>query len=95
MSIVSIFSWIICGLIVGMNARYMVPGREFLNQQMTTILGVVGALMGGFLYTMIRGRSLEPFSLASHNWYGWIVASLGALFVVWIFPYVYPKKWWE
>jgi uncharacterized membrane protein YeaQ/YmgE (transglycosylase-associated protein family) len=94
MSIGSILSWIVCGLVVGLCARFLVPGRQSMSLPLTTLLGVVGALVGGFFYSLIRGASVEPFSLASHNWYGWIVAILGAMLLVWMYPYVYPRKWW-
>jgi uncharacterized membrane protein YeaQ/YmgE (transglycosylase-associated protein family) len=93
MSIGSILSWIVCGLVVGMCARFLVPGRQYMTLSMTTLLGISGALVGGFLYSVIRGASVAPFSLASHNWYGWIVAILGATLLVWIYPYVYPRRW--
>ncbi len=66
-----------------------------MSLTMTTMVGIVGALVGGLLYSMIRGASVEPFSLASHNWYGWIVAILGASLLVWAYPYAYPRKWWQ
>ncbi len=95
MSIGSIVSWIVCGLVVGALARMLVPGRQTMSLPMTALLGIVGALLGGFLYSVIRGPSVEPFSLATHNWYGWIVATLGAMLVVWVYPQVYPRKWWN
>jgi len=30
-----------------------------------------------------------------HNWYGWIVAILGAMLLVWTYPFFYPRKWWN
>ena len=95
MSFESIFSWIVCGLVVGIIARFLVPGRQYMSLTMTTLLGIAGALVGGFLYSLVRGVSAEPFSLASHNWYGWIVAILGAMLLVWIYPLAYPRKWWN
>jgi len=95
MSIGSILSWIVCGLIVGLCARFLVPGRQFMTLPVTSLLGIGGALLGGFLYSLIRGASAAPFSLASHNWYGWIVAILGATLLVWAYPFVYPRKWWK
>jgi uncharacterized membrane protein YeaQ/YmgE (transglycosylase-associated protein family) len=61
---------------------------------MTILLGIVGALVGGFLYSLIRGASVEPFTLAAQNWYGWIVAILGAMFLVVMYPIFNPRKWW-
>jgi uncharacterized membrane protein YeaQ/YmgE (transglycosylase-associated protein family) len=95
MSIGSVLAWIVCGLIVGLCARLLVPGRQSMSLAMTTLLGIAGALTGGFLYSVVRGASVEPFSLVSHNWYGWIVAILGATLLVWAYPLVYPRKWWN
>jgi uncharacterized membrane protein YeaQ/YmgE (transglycosylase-associated protein family) len=95
MSIGSILSWIVCGLVVGLCARLLVPGRQSMSLVMTMLLGIAGALVGGFLYSLFQGASAEPFSLASHNWYGWIVAILGAALLVWMYPLVQPKRWWN
>jgi uncharacterized membrane protein YeaQ/YmgE (transglycosylase-associated protein family) len=94
MSLGSIFSWIVCGLVVGLIARFLVSGRQALSLPMTILLGIAGALVGGFLYSLVRGAAVAPFSLVSHNWYGWIVAILGATLLLWIYPYVYPRRWW-
>lgn len=89
----SILSWVVCGLLVGLCARLLVPGKQSMSLPLTTVLGVLGALLGGFLYSLIGGVSVDPFSLASNNWYGWTVAVLGASLLVWGYPYVYPRKW--
>lgn len=92
MSIESILSWIVCGLVVGLIARFLVPGRQSMGLMMTSILGIVGALVGGFLYALVQGESAAPFSLSGNNWYGWVVAILGAVLVVWMWPTVYPRR---
>ncbi len=89
----SAVSWIICGLVVGLAARFLIPGRQTLSLPMTVILGICGALVGGFLYSAMWGQSAEPFSIASHNWYGWIVAILGSCLLLAAYPYIYPRKW--
>lgn len=94
MSIGSILSWIVCGLVTGLIARMLVPGRQYMSLPLTALVGIAGALVGGFLYSVMRGPSVEPFSLASHNWYGWIVAILGAMLLVFAYPFFYPRKWW-
>ncbi len=43
MSIGSIISWILCGLVVGLCARFLVPGRQSMSLLMTTLLGIAGA----------------------------------------------------
>lgn len=97
MSIESILSWAVCGFVVGFLARFLVPARQDMSLLMTTLLGVAGALVGGLLYSLVRGASVEPFSMASHNWYGWIFAVLGAMLLLWAFPYFAPspRRWWN
>jgi uncharacterized membrane protein YeaQ/YmgE (transglycosylase-associated protein family) len=48
---VGIISWAIWGLVVGMVARLLIPGRQPIGIIWTIALGVVGALAGGFIAT--------------------------------------------
>jgi uncharacterized membrane protein YeaQ/YmgE (transglycosylase-associated protein family) len=93
MSIGHIVSWLLCGLIVGLLARFIVPGRQSMSLATTTLLGVTGALLGGFLYSLIRGAAVEPFSFSERVWYGWIVATFGAVLVVWVYPQMRTRSW--
>ncbi len=95
MSIESILSWAVCGLVVGICARFLVPGRQYMTLPMTALLGIAGALLGGFLYSVIPGMTVEPFSLTGRNWYGWIVGILGAVLLLWGYTVAYPRKWWN
>ena len=95
MSLGSILSWIVCGLLVGLCARFLVPGRQSMSLSMTVVLGIVGAFAGGFLYSLVRGASVEPFSFSGHNWYGWIVAIIGAVLVLWGYAILHPRRWWQ
>jgi len=73
-----IIGWIIFGLIVGIVAKFLMPGRDPGGFVITTILGIVGAVVGGFL-----GRTL--------GWYGpndpvgFLMALVGA--VILLFAY--------
>ncbi len=91
MIVVTILSWIVCGLFVGTFARLLVPGRQTMSLSMTTLLGIGGAFVGGFLYSLIRGGAVEPFSMTTHVWYGWIVAVLGAMLLVGVHSYYNHK----
>ena len=71
----SIIGWIIFGLIVGVVAKVLMPGRDPGGMIVTILLGIVGALIGGFI-----GRML--------GWYGegdpvgFIMAVIGAIVVL-------------
>lgn len=67
-----ILTWILFGLVVGIIAKLLMPGRDPGGFIVTILLGIAGALLGGFI-----GRAL--------GWYGegdaagWIVSILGAI----------------
>jgi uncharacterized membrane protein YeaQ/YmgE (transglycosylase-associated protein family) len=45
--------WILLGLVAGTLAKFLVPGRDPSGCVVTIILGIVGALLGGFIGTRI------------------------------------------
>ena len=95
MSVGVFISWMICGLVVGLIARFLVAGRQNMSLVLTMVLGVIGAVVGGLLYSFIRGVPSEPFSLEGNAWHGWIVAIIGAVIVLFAYTRVYPKRWWQ
>lgn len=68
----SILGWIVFGLVVGIVAKFLMPGRDPGGFVITILLGIVGALLGGFL-----GRA--------GGWYGegdpvgFVMAVLGSI----------------
>ncbi|TDB88228.1 GlsB/YeaQ/YmgE family stress response membrane protein [Actinomadura sp. KC216] len=48
-----IIAWIILGLVAGVIARALVPGEDPQGLIVTTLIGVAGALLGGFLATRL------------------------------------------
>jgi uncharacterized membrane protein YeaQ/YmgE (transglycosylase-associated protein family) len=85
----------LCGLIVGLIARFLVPGRQAMGLLLTMVLGIVGALVGGLLFSLFLGMPSEPFSLSGNAWQGWIVSILGAVLVLWAYMAFYPRRWWQ
>jgi uncharacterized membrane protein YeaQ/YmgE (transglycosylase-associated protein family) len=78
-----ILGWIVAGLVVGMLARLLVPGKHQLGCLGTTALGVVGALAGGAAARAIWGRgTMEEFSTGA--WPGYLTAVLGAAILLWL-----------
>jgi uncharacterized membrane protein YeaQ/YmgE (transglycosylase-associated protein family) len=95
MSVGSILSWMVCGLIVGLMARFLLPGRQSMGLLKTMVLGIVGAMVGGFLYSFFQGSPSEPFALSGNAWQGWFVAILGATIVLWAYVSLYPRRWYQ
>ncbi len=90
MSIGTFFTWVLCGLIVGLIARKLIAGRLNMNMIQTLALGVVGAILGGLLFSMIQGAPSHPFSLYGNAWHGWIMAMLGGIAVLWGYGFLFP-----
>jgi uncharacterized membrane protein YeaQ/YmgE (transglycosylase-associated protein family) len=60
-----IFSWIVLGLLAGALARFLMPGKDSMGWIMTIILGVVGAVLGGYVSSLIGIGSVSGFNLTS------------------------------
>lgn len=76
-----IIAWIVFGLIAGVIAKLIMPGRDGGGFILTCILGIVGAVVGGWLATMFGiGGSISGFNLHS-----FLVAVVGAILVLGVF----------
>jgi uncharacterized membrane protein YeaQ/YmgE (transglycosylase-associated protein family) len=95
MTVGTILSWMLCGLIVGLIARLFFPERLNMSLLLTMVLGIVGSLVGGFLYSLVQGAPSEPFSLSGNAWHGWIVSILGSVLVLWVYVAFHPRRWWQ
>ena len=73
-----IISWIVFGLVAGVFAKFLMPGDEPGGFIKTTGLGIVGALVGGFIATRIGFGDVTGFNLRS-----FAIAIAGSLLVLW------------
>ena len=77
-------AWIIFGLSAGVIAKLIMPGRDGGGFILTCILGIVGAVVGGWLATMFGiGGDVSGFNLHS-----FLVAVVGAIVVLGVFRLV-------
>ena len=60
-----IISWIILGLVVGVIAKLLMPGKDPGGFIVTTIIGIAGAFLGGFIASRIGFGSVSGFDLRS------------------------------
>lgn len=73
-----ILGWIIFGLVIGALAKLIMPGKDPGGFVVTTVLGIVGALLGGFLGRLIGlYKEDEPA--------GFIGALVGAILLLWLY----------
>jgi uncharacterized membrane protein YeaQ/YmgE (transglycosylase-associated protein family) len=74
---VGLLWFIVFGLFVGFLARAILPGRQSMGLIMTSALGMVGSLLGGFLGSMISHEEVTRVHSA-----GLIGSIIGALLVL-------------
>jgi uncharacterized membrane protein YeaQ/YmgE (transglycosylase-associated protein family) len=73
-----VLGWILFGLVVGIVAKLLMPGRDPGGFIITTVLGIVGAVIGGFL-----GRTLGLYGPGEPA--GFLMATLGAVVLLFIY----------
>jgi uncharacterized membrane protein YeaQ/YmgE (transglycosylase-associated protein family) len=76
----TILAWIVLGLVAGAIAKALMPGRDPGGIIVTMLIGIVGAVLGGFLGNMITGAGLNGFSLWSI-----VLAVVGAMLLLWVY----------
>lgn len=72
-------AWVFVGLIAGLLARALVPGRQAMGFLATICLGLVGSLFGGWISSMIWPHA-DGFHAA-----GILMSTLGAILVLFVF----------
>lgn len=75
-----IISWIAFGLVAGIIAKLIMPGRDPGGFIMTIIIGVVGAFLGGFISSQFGLGSVTGFDIRS-----FVIAVGGALLLLFIY----------
>jgi uncharacterized membrane protein YeaQ/YmgE (transglycosylase-associated protein family) len=75
--------WIVLGLVAGIIAKMIMPGRDPGGFIVTIVLGIVGALVGGFISTKLGFGDVTGFNLPSI-----LIAVLGAMLLLFLYRMV-------
>jgi uncharacterized membrane protein YeaQ/YmgE (transglycosylase-associated protein family) len=81
-----IIAWIVLGLIAGLIANMLIPGRRQQGLILTCVIGIVGALLGGWVATKLfhLHHALQGF----FNLSTWLTAIVGAAVLLLIYHLV-------
>jgi len=85
MGLYEIIGWAVFGLIVGLIARLLMPGRDSMGLIMTSILGIAGSLVGTYLGRMLLGKG--PYYQAR-----WLMSILGALVLLFLYRILFARR---
>jgi uncharacterized membrane protein YeaQ/YmgE (transglycosylase-associated protein family) len=76
-----IIAWIVLGLIAGVIAKAIMPGKDPGGFIVTALIGIVGAFIGGFLGNLIFGiRGVSGVDIRSI-----LISVVGAIILLWIY----------
>ncbi len=85
----SIIGWIVLGLLAGVIAKAIMPGAGRAGIVVTTLLGITGALLGGFLATALGlGDPIDEFFDLST----WVAAIVGALIILFVWNAIHERR---
>ncbi len=75
-----ILSWLLFGLIAGALAKWLMPGKDPGGLFITILIGIAGAMVGGFLASLVGIGGVSGFNFGSM-----IIAVAGALLLLWLY----------
>lgn len=81
----AILSWIVFGLVVGIIAKLLMPGRDPGGFIITILLGIAGALVGGFL-----GRAMGFYG--PNQSAGWLMSIAGAIVLLVLYRFLVRRR---
>ena len=79
-----IIAWIVLGLIAGALAKLIMPGRDPGGIIVTMLIGIAGALLGGWIFSLFGGGGVSGLNIGSI-----IVAVIGAIILLAIYRMVF------
>jgi uncharacterized membrane protein YeaQ/YmgE (transglycosylase-associated protein family) len=84
-----IIAWIVLGLVAGLLANMLIPGRRSQGLILTCVIGIVGALAGGWVATrLFHTHTLHGF----FNLSTWLTAIVGAAVLLLVFHLISARS---
>ena len=81
-SFIHLVWYVIAGLIIGLLARLLLPGRQSMSILWTIVLGVVSALIGGYLWELVF----------SNHGVAWIGSVIVAVVILWAYERIVARR---
>lgn len=82
-----LLSWILIGLLAGAIAKFLLPGKDPGGCIVTILIGIAGALIGGFLASYLGYGGISGFNVPSL-----IIATIGAFLLLLVLRLLGGKK---
>ena len=76
-----IITLLLVGLVAGLLARFLVPGRDPIGLAGTIVLGIIGSFVGGFLGYLLFGQDAAQGALQPSGLIGSVIGAVIALLI--------------
>ncbi len=86
---IGIISWIVIGIIAGILGKLIMPGRDPGGFLIAVVIGMAGAVIGGFVLRLLGGVGVTGFNLWSI-----VVATLVAVILLAIYRLIAGRRQW-
>lgn len=80
----NIIGWLLFGLVIGVIAKFLMPGKDPGGWIVTILLGIAGSFVGGFLANTLMGSQSQTA--------GWIGSIIGAMILLLIYRMVVGRR---
>jgi uncharacterized membrane protein YeaQ/YmgE (transglycosylase-associated protein family) len=87
MSLQALLIWSVLGLVAGIIAKLIMPGRQGINPITTVLLGIAGSIIGGKVGSLVNWGVAGEFSIK-----GIVTAVGGALLLMFVWGLIFKKK---
>ena len=82
-----LLSWILVGLLAGLLAKLIMPGDDPGGIIVTILIGIAGAFVGGFVFSLLGGTGVTGLNIWSI-----IVATIGAIILLAIYRLIAGRR---
>ncbi len=87
MDFLGLISWVLFGLVAGIVAKLLMPGKDPGGCIITSLIGIAGALLGGFIATALGFGGVAAWDLRS-----FVIAVIGAILLLLIYRMVRGRR---
>lgn len=87
MGLSGLISWVLFGLVAGVVAKLLMPGKDPGGCIITSLIGIAGALLGGFIATALGFGGVEAW-----DWRSFFIAIIGAILLLVIYRALSGRK---
>lgn len=89
---ISLLIWLVLGFFAGLIAKWIMPGADGGGIILTTILGIVGAVVGGFIGSLLGFGMVSSFDNIGGSLGSFIFAILGAIVVLAVYRMIVGRE---